>query len=577
MITLPRLTSVLAIAGMLLLAISGTMFRTVAQEEPDPTVTVALVDDRFGAIESFWAPQEAAELNVGWERILFYWNEIQPTGPEDWNTLHVLEEWLVEAEAHDRTVLGLLKNTPAWATDGPPYSGIPRGLYLDIDDPQNLWANYVRRVVDYYAPRGVHNWVIWNEPEIEQGVYGHEFDGDVEEYLRLLQVAYLVAKERDPQAVIHLAGYSYWHDPAYLEEFFAELTADPAAAQNDYYFDALTLHIYFRVETVWDLVRQTDALQNSFGIDKPIWINETNAAPNIDPWWPVERPNFQVDLDQQAWFVIQAHALGFAAGADSIGVYKLIDILLPPGGESFGILRPDYSRRPAYLAYRTVIDLLQGFEGPVTREQTADYTAVTFPFPDKVVRVLWARQDQALIIAVPALTQEAKLVDFVGGAAEISAVEGNYLVELGGARCRDACEIGGPPVFLVEQITAPVELPTIMATPIRATLTATPEVTPSYTPWPTNTPTSTMTPTPTMTPTATATATPSPTTTPFPSPTAVPTVAGGVFSALDMAAPSDPSSGSPPSGSISLFSSWVPWSAAVLLLALLAYLLARKP
>lgn len=76
------------------------------------------IDPRFGAIESFWAANEAAELGVGWERILFYWNEIQPTGPTDWNTLHVREEWLHEANAHGRQVVGLLKNTPNWATDG---------------------------------------------------------------------------------------------------------------------------------------------------------------------------------------------------------------------------------------------------------------------------------------------------------------------------------------------------------------------------------------------------------------------------------------------------------------------------
>ena len=55
------------------------------------------VDRRFGAVESFWAPNEAADLQVGWDRILFYWNEIQPNGPSDWNTLHVLEEWLTDA------------------------------------------------------------------------------------------------------------------------------------------------------------------------------------------------------------------------------------------------------------------------------------------------------------------------------------------------------------------------------------------------------------------------------------------------------------------------------------------------
>ncbi len=183
----------------------------------------------------------------------------------------------------------------------------------------------------------------------------------VEDYARLLQVAYLVAKENDPEAVIHLAGYSYWHDPEYLEKFFDVITADPEAAEHNYYFDVISLHIYFRVETVAELVHQVDDMQHEYGLDKPIWVNETNAAPNLDPWWPVERPQFQVDLDQQAWYIVQAHALGFGAGAERIAVYKLIDILLPEGGESFGILRPDYSPRPAYLAYKTTIEQLAGF------------------------------------------------------------------------------------------------------------------------------------------------------------------------------------------------------------------------
>ena len=75
----------------------------VAQDDDEGTAVPP--DPRFGAIESFWAAEEAAELDAGWERILFYWNQLQPTGPDDWNTLHVLEEWLDEANTQDRKVL----------------------------------------------------------------------------------------------------------------------------------------------------------------------------------------------------------------------------------------------------------------------------------------------------------------------------------------------------------------------------------------------------------------------------------------------------------------------------------------
>ncbi|MBX7253389.1 MAG: arabinogalactan endo-1,4-beta-galactosidase [Candidatus Promineofilum sp.] len=509
------------------------------------------VDPRFGVIEAFWQPEEAAELNVGWDRILFYWNEIQPTGPDDWNTLHVLEEWLVEAQAQDRMVMGLLKNTPAWATDGEPYSGVPRGLYLPVDDPDNLWAGYVRKVVQYYAPRGVHHWIVWNEPEIAAGVYGHEFSGTTADYFQLLKVAYLVAKEEDPQSVVHLAGWSYWHDPEWLAKFLRVATADPDAAANNYYFDVVTLHIYFRVETVEQLINETWDIQERYGVRKPIWVNETNASPNLDPLWPVERPNFQVDLEQQAWYIVQAHALAYGAQAARVGVYKLLDILLPPGGESFGILRPDGSRRPAFDAYRTTVRYLSGFTYPVGRQQTRDFYSFTFNRPEGVTRVLWARRDVAVAVRVPALADEALLVSATGEEEPLRAIDGYYRVTLGGARCAPDCDIGGPPVFIVETGLAarPAAVPTVnpaatlttltpTATPnarlTRIALSATPTHTPtvtataSLTPTPTDTPTPTLTPTatpipPTATATATATASPSP----VPSATATPAPAAG--------------------------------------------------
>lgn len=516
-------------AALALLLLWAAQPASAQDEEPAP------VDPRFGVIEAFWQPEEAAALPVGWDRILFYWNEIQPTGPDDWNTLHVLEEWLVEAEAQDRMVMGLLKNTPAWATDGAPFSGVPRGLYLPVDDPDNLWAGYVRKVVEYYAPRGVHHWIVWNEPEIEPGVYGHEFSGTTADYFQLLKVAYLVAKEEDPRSVIHLAGWSYWHDPAWLGNFLRVATADPDAAANNHYFDVVTLHIYFRVETVEELVNETWAIQERYGLRKPIWINETNASPNLDPLWPVTRPNFQVDLEQQAWYLVQAHALAFGAQTARVGVYKLLDILLPEGGESFGILRPDGSRRPAFDAYRTTVRYLGGFTYPVERQRTADFYSFTFNRPAGVTRVLWARRAADVTLQLPALADEALLVSATGEEETLRAVGGFYRVRLRGARCAPACDIGGPPVFVVESDVrrtdaavatinpTTVVLATVTATPTaNATatviaLSATPTATATNTPEATATPMASPTPLPTNTATPTATAAP-------PTPTATATV-----------------------------------------------------
>ncbi|MEM7113301.1 MAG: hypothetical protein AAF614_12775 [Chloroflexota bacterium] len=487
----------LLLAGLLLSASLTAVPSTHAQDsQPTP-------DPRFGAIESFWAPDEAAELNVGWERILFYWSEIQPKDADDWNTLHVLEEWLNEAHAQNRTIVGLLKNTPQWATDGREFAGVPRGLELPVDDPNNLWATYVRRIANYYGERGVHHWIIWNEPEIPLGVYGHEFDGTAEDYYQLLKVAYIVIKEVNSDATVHLAGWSYWHDPTFLDRFLTIATADPEAAANNYFFDTLSMHIYFRVETVQSLVEFVQQTQESYGLNKPIWINETNASPNMDPLWPINRPQFPTDLDQQAWYIVQAHALGFAAGATHIGVYKLIDILLAEGGESFGILRPDYSKRPAFFAYKTTIEQLQGFTA-VSQEKTDAYTLVTFTRPFGTTRIIWANNREEVALSLPVLqTGEAKLITAVGDTLPLTLENNQYTITLEGARCHNGeCLVGGPPLFLVENLPpTPTHTPTATAT---ATPTSTP--TPTATATATATPTLTSTPTATVTPTVTETA-----------------------------------------------------------------------
>ncbi|MCB8985037.1 MAG: hypothetical protein H6659_14490 [Ardenticatenaceae bacterium] len=525
---------------------SSRAVRPAVAQEPTVTPTgETAVDPRFGVVEAFWEPAEAADLQVGWDRILFLWHEIQPTGPDDWNTLHVLEEWLVDAQAHGRTIVGLLKSTPPWAAESEPYAGVPRGLYLPIDDPDNLWAVYVRKVAEYYGARGVHDWVVWNEPDIAANVYGHEFGGSLDDYYRLVQVAYLVMKDADPQAVIHLGALTYWHDPSFLRRYLELVTADPEAADHNYYFDVLSLHIYFRPETIPDIINEAYDLQRELGIEppKPVWMNETNARPSLDPDWPVEVQQFHLDLEQQAWYVPQAFALAFAAGAERASFYKLIDIHLPPGGESWGLLRPDKSPRPAYRAYQVMVQELGGFEGPVTMQETAvlsntrqsAYTQVTFPMPDGVVRVLWARGQSALTVAVPALAASGELVGYMGHREAVTAVDGAYTITLEGGKCtQNDCDIGGPPVYLVER--GPVLEATVppVNTPLAvATITATPEVpdtpTPVDTPSPTPSSTPTITPTPTQTATATATQTATPSRTPSatPSPTVTEAAAGG--------------------------------------------------
>jgi hypothetical protein len=341
---------------------------------------------------------------------------------------------------------------------------------------------------------------------------------------------------------------TYWHDPTYLNKYLSVVAADPEAAANNYFFDAISLHIYFRPETIRTIVGNAFYVQQINGISpmKEVWINETNARPSMDPEWPVEVQAFQIDLEQQAWYIVQAFATGFYAGAARISVYKLVDINMSPGDESWGLIRPyDFSKRPAFFAYQNTVKYLHGFTYPIQKEETANYVIYTFTRANgTTTRVMWARTARGVTLQLPALAGQGVLVDPVTGAEQpLQPVNGAYTVNLAGARCYSECYLGGAPFMLVEEATggnvpqaaatpdAPPATPTQPAVdptgsptaPVSGTATPT-SVPATKTPPPPPTPTETATLTPSPTPTVTATA--SPTQTPTPTATSSPAATG---------------------------------------------------
>jgi hypothetical protein len=415
--------------------------------------------NRFGIIEGFWYPELTCSLGVGWERIIFNWEQHQPTGPDDWYTLNVDDRWLQGADACNREVVALLKHTPAWATEGEAGVGVPDGLDLPLDDPNNYWAAFVRRAVSYYAPRGVNHYIIWNEPDISRETYGFEFAGTLDDYFLMLRTAYLVAKEADPAAVIHLAGTTYWHDVnegrrPYMERLVERIVQDPDARANGYYFDVFSLHIYFRTDTVYDLVREMRSMLDRHGLTgQRIWINETNAAPTDDPQWMVNRPVFDLDLAHQAAFLVQAGALSIAAGADRIAAYKLYDQQLPAGAESFGLLNPASAQpRPAFYAWQMVATRFADVTAAeIGRSEAVDAVRLLHQNGQETL-VLWARTEETASVNIVATGDKAYRIDASGTITIVRPQGGGYSVSLAPALCEDGqgCYLGGIPAILVQ-------------------------------------------------------------------------------------------------------------------------------
>ncbi|MGD9030003.1 MAG: glycosyl hydrolase [Anaerolineae bacterium] len=500
-------------------------------------------DPRFGVVEAHEAPAAATTLGAGWTRVRFEWNRIQPDSPNEWNA-PVSDATLSNELASGREVVGLLVTTPGWATDTSIGPGVPKGLYLPFDDPNNRWAVFVRQVVGRYAGR-IDHWTIWNEPDIPASSPDMSWGGSVEDFLKLLQVAYSVAKETNPNAVIHMAAITHHHDEHWFGRFIGKLVEQPGAAQNGYYFDVATLHLFHEPEKIHDITAHYAAMMHGHGIHKPIWIAETNAYLS------------RATQEEQAFFVFQAFSLEIAAGAERIAVYKMADVETDHAAdpEPFGLVQMDGTRRPAFTAYQVATTYLAGFRG-AQWDRRDDISVVTVDRGARTTTVIWSRTPAPQTAMIAARTTRALLVDVWGLARYIYPERGYYYVDLPGARCEHGCTIGGAPYMLIEEAPAsantapqpasptprPVDAgavedddqPISTSTPA-LTLTSTPTTTPEpeatlvptssarLTPTPSPTPTATPTPCPTLTATPSPTLTPSPmptpTSTPSPSPT----------------------------------------------------------
>ena len=169
--------------------------------------TAATPDRRFGAIDTFDNPAAATQLGAGWTRVRFPWADMQPNDSGQWNTSFFTDEQLNRELAAGREVVGLIVNTPPWALEDGNVPGVPSGLTLPDDDPNNVWAAFVRKIVGQYAGR-INHWIIWNEPDIWQPSYpGRTWGGDEKDFFQLLRVAYNVIKQTNPNATVHLSAF----------------------------------------------------------------------------------------------------------------------------------------------------------------------------------------------------------------------------------------------------------------------------------------------------------------------------------------------------------------------------------
>lgn len=455
---------------------------TAAAAVPAPARLVARdapAEPRLGIAESYVAPDAAWALGARWERVIFQWSQIQPSGPSDWSLPTEPSMGQLQADrSRGFDVTGLLINTPAWA-QATPAQGVhspPAGLGLPFDDPGNAWGRYCLAMAKQY--KGVvSSWIIWNEPDVwdPQSPF-YTWGGDAPTYYQLLKVASQAIKSVDPNAQIVVGGMTFYWDanagkPQFLSQVLDAAVADPSAAAHNYYFDAVAAHVYTTATNAYWVPYDFTQILSRHGMHHPIWIDEMNVPPYDDPAASLASGAPNATLAQQAAFMVEAYAEARAANVARLEVYKLQDGV-PQAGAPYGLIRNDGSQRPAYEALQTVVNELAAM--PEARMRSGQHhIAVEFVSGAHRSTVVWNTSPQPYTIALCALGTSARAIDAQGNARPLQKSgpgPGFYQLPLTPATAhgifdgRDLYYIGGDPL-IVEQEGVPASATCAPAVP----------------------------------------------------------------------------------------------------------------
>lgn len=183
---------------ILVFALCGVALFSTAAFAANPKVGVVvagLVDPNLSDTQVQNALAYARQSGAQFVREVFYWNQMQPTGPSfDPVYLAAAERFVQEAISAGLTPYITLQNSPPWVrhctTDGD-ISCDPAGSnasYPPSPDMWIWWRNFVSDVVNHFPQ--VTYWGVWNEPNAAEflGIspsYGNWF----EEYYQLFAYA----------------------------------------------------------------------------------------------------------------------------------------------------------------------------------------------------------------------------------------------------------------------------------------------------------------------------------------------------------------------------------------------------
>ncbi|MCX8065890.1 MAG: glycosyl hydrolase [Candidatus Hydrogenedentes bacterium] len=233
------------------------------------------------------------------------------------------------------------------------------------------FVNYTRRTVQHFKDR-IKYWEVYNEPNI------FFWQGPKELYPELVKKCYQVIKEIDPKAKV-LAISTSGIDFQFIKKCLEANTP----------FDILTVHPYRKELNEEKFINELKRTHDLIG-GRPIWITEMGWSTHLWTGGVTER--------EQALLIARCYLSALASGVvENISWYDFRNDGNDPFyfEENFGIVRSDFSLKPAYLACANICTQIRD-KNVVTLEFSSDNL---IGIKHQHTTVIWAfKKDSAITI-----------------------------------------------------------------------------------------------------------------------------------------------------------------------------------
>ncbi|MEX0284555.1 MAG: cellulase family glycosylhydrolase [Paracoccaceae bacterium] len=278
-----------------------------------------------------------AETGVRWVRAEFHWSQIQGggTGGYDW-------------AAYDRMVR-------AFSDRGIKVAAILTYIPRDLQDWGAIDAGFTafaEAAVARYAPRGVHVWEVFNEPNLTGYGWLEKRDRPADylgAYALLLARANAAVRRHDPQGVVVIGGLAgAGHRPLSPEQTMQELYALGVKPC----FDVMAYHPYGYQSRFAEARARVDAILAQHGDQaKPVWFNEYG-------WTDYREMSLQVNSSEHTNPMIATFAQRGAA--EALFWFSARDYSGRRSAPTFGLADHEFNKRDSFETFRMIIEHIHG-------------------------------------------------------------------------------------------------------------------------------------------------------------------------------------------------------------------------